>query len=588
MRKYLTTTRSKMSMTNQDSLPTSNQQLLNDALNKLNELKIALDAHAIVAITDAKGTIIDCNEKFCQISKYSRDELIGQNHRLINSGYHPKAFFKELWLTISSGNVWSGEICNRAKDGSLYWVQTTITPFMGKDGKPRQYIAIRADIRQRKRAEARVYHLAQNDILTDLPNRAHFYDYLQKAIDDIEKTHLHAALIFLDLDNFKDINDRMGHNMGDKLLQQVALKLRDCIRREDTVARLGGDEFAILFTHLDADANIAMSQAKNLAQRVRKSLDMQFAIDGWLTQCTGSLGLVVFNETEKSTTELIKHADMALYKAKEQGRNTVSIFDSQLLTDVLDRSILLYDLQQALARNEFYLHYQCIVDQQSKTQGFEALLRWNHPQDGALFPGAFIELAEQSGLIIPLGLWVLETACKQLVEWSRNPSTAHLTLAVNVSALQFEDASFVSSVRNTLRRTGANPSRLCLELTESVFLSDINNNVIKMQELRALDVRFALDDFGTGYSSLQHIKRLPLDILKVDSSFVQGLPDDIDDTAITNTILALAKILNLRVIAEGVETEAQFNYLLKQGCHFFQGYFFGKPKPVNEAINSLL
>ena len=551
-------------------------------LQELKELNIALNAHAIVAITDTCGIITHCNNKFCEISQYSRAELIGQSHKLINSGYHSQEFFQDLWLTISSGGVWNGEICNRAKDGSIYWVHTTIVPFLGEDSQPKKYIAIRADITQRKLAEQRIYHLARHDTLTDLPNRAFFYDKLQQTLSQIEKTGDHAALVLLDLDNFKDINDRMGHDMGDKLLVQVAQILRGCIRSEDTVARLGGDEFVILFTHLAEDKETAMEQAKSLAQRVRKALSITFDVDGLQAHCTCSVGLLLFDETEKNKTELIKQADMALYKAKERGRNTVFTFEPHLQAEVLNRNLLLYDLQQALLRQEFCLHYQAIVNDEREVRGFEALVRWQHPIKGLLPPGVFIELAEDSGLILPLGQWVLEAACKQLVEWSRCSSTAHLVVFVNVSALQFEDARFVSNVRNVLRRTGANPSLLCLELTESVFLTDIEKNIKKMEELRAIDVRFALDDFGTGYSSLQHLKRLPLDLLKLDGSFVQGLPDDPNDVAITATILALARTLHLRVVAEGVETEAQFMHLLEQGCDVFQGYYFARPMAVED------
>lgn len=549
---------------------------------ELDELKTALDAHAIVVTTDSQGIITQCNDKFCQISQYSREELIGQTHRIINSSFHTKAFFQDLWLTISSGKTWNGEVCNRAKDGSLYWVHTTIVPFMGEDNKPRQYIAIRADITQSKYAEQRVYHLALHDALTDLPNRSHLYDKLEQMMADIQKTAQHGALILLDLDNFKDINDRMGHDMGDNLLRQVAQQLRGCVRDYDSVARLGGDEFVILFTHLDDDADVALAQAQVLAQRVRKALDVTFTINGLQAHCSCSLGLVLVNQADKSKTELMQHADMALYKAKEHGRNAVCVFDAQLQDDVIDRSNLLHDLQGALSANEFQLHYQCLVDQQRSLCGFEALVRWQHPTRGLLPPGAFIELAEQSGLIIPLGQWVLETACEQLVEWSKSEETSHLTMAVNVSARQFQDARFVSSVRNTIRKTGANPALLFLELTESVFLTEVEQNIRKMQELRDLHVRFALDDFGTGYSSLQHIKRLPLNVLKVDRSFVQGLPADTDDAAIVVTVLALAHTLNLQVVAEGVETEAQFSHLLNQGCTTFQGYLFGKPMAIDD------
>lgn len=565
-----------------DSLNDNEEGLL-EALKELNDLKIAFDQHAIVSIADANGLIICCNDLFCQITQYSREEILGQTHHILNSGYHTDAFFQELWQDISSGKVWRGEICNRAKNGELYWTEATIVPFLGNDGKPVKYIAIRTDITQRHLAESRIYQLAWHDSLTGLLNREFLFKELAKTIESPGGPE-YGALILLDIDHFKDINDLMGHDLGDKLLRQVGQRLQSLVNGSEIVSRFGGDEFMILVTELGSDSQFALDQAVNLAEQIRLALGTTFYINGLQIHCTCSIGLIVFDTTNNNKTELVKYADMALYRAKEQGRNRVSVFDKQLQNQILNRSILRQDLQQALRNKEFYVHYQVVVDKTLKPRGFEVLIRWQHPTRGTLSPSDFICLAEENGLIIPLGQWVLETACKQLVEWSKDSSTASLLLSVNVSALQFADSRFVTSVRRILQRTGVNPSLLRLELTESVFLSDVEKNILKMNELKELGVQVALDDFGTGYSSLQYLKRLPLDLLKLDSSFVRGLPENSEDVAITTTIIALAHSLGLRVVAEGVETEAQFNHLVELGCDLFQGYWLGRPLSVQNAV----
>ena len=570
-------------LTDQTEQQEAKQNLLS-SLKETEELKVALDAHAIVVKTDANGVITSVNDKFCEISKYPREELIGQTHRLINSGRHPKAFFKELWETISSGSIWNGEICNRAKDGALYWVQTTIVPYMGVDGTPQQYMAIRVDITSQKKAEeeakGEIEYLAFYDYLTGLPNRRLMIERLAQALLDAEHAYSNGALLFMDLDNFKEVNDTLGHIQGDQLLKETANRLLASVANHDTAARIGGDEFVVILNHLNPDLAVAQEQARKIAENIRLNLGRVVDLSGYQAVSPPSIGVVMFQGVEKTASELLKQADMALYRAKSAGKNQVCFFDPQLQATINARASLLNDLRHAIPNKEFILHYQPIVDADKTVLGYEALIRWQQPQRGMVPPFHFIDLAEQTGLIIPIGQWVLETACQQLVEWQKEAHSAHWSIAVNVSAKQFGEADYPQQVLATLQRTGAKPENLRLELTESMLLEDVNEAIRKMIELRRHGIRFSLDDFGTGYSSLNYLKRLPFDYLKIDRSFVTDIFNDSNASAVVRTIILLAVSLEMKVIAEGVETVEQYHVLDGYGCHGFQGYFFGRPGPV--------
>ncbi|MGN8005444.1 putative bifunctional diguanylate cyclase/phosphodiesterase, partial [Acidovorax sp. 22279] len=428
--------------------------------------------------------------------------------------------------------------------------------------------------------EQEIERLAFYDALTGLPNRRLLLDRLQRSIAACQRTRNLGALLFIDLDNFKDLNDTLGHDMGDQLLAQVAARLVGSVREADTVARFGGDEFVVMLEALAPDLQNAATQAETVAEKLLASLNQPFDLDGAQHYSTPSIGITLFGDERLTVDELLKRADLAMYQAKAAGRNTQRFFDPDMQAAVNARSNLEADLRQGLARGELLVHYQPVVDHHARLLGAEALVRWRHPQRGMISPGDFIPLAEQTGLILPLGQYVLQTACEQLQRWSQHPDTAHLSISVNVSARQFRQPGFVAEVLQTLKNHNADPRQLKLELTESLLLGDIEDTIARMVQLKSEGVGFALDDFGTGYSSLSYLKRLPLDQVKIDQSFVRDVLTDPNDAAIVRTILALAKSLDLEVVAEGVETTGQLSFLRLHGCEGFQGYLFGRPGPV--------
>jgi len=468
------------------------------------------------------------------------------------------------------------------KDGTYMWASISGAPIFDADGVFCGYRGTGRDISARKQAEAEIERLAFFDSLTSLPNRRMLIDRLEHAVAASARHGHHGALLFIDLDNFKILNDTLGHHMGDLLLKQVASRLQECVRDVDTVARLGGDEFVVMLEELGAVAAEAASQAEMVSKKILQALNQQFALGSHQLHSSPSIGVTLFHQHTHSVDELLKRADLAMYQAKAAGRNTLRFFDPEMQAAASARAALEADLRQGLLRNEFMLYYQRVVDDQGHTTGVEALLRWRHPERGLVPPGEFIPVAEQTGLILPLGQWVLEAACAQLVAWSAKPHTQKLTMAVNVSARQFKHPDFSNHILSLLRLSGANPYRLKLELTESLLLSDFDEVIVKMSELRSIGVGFSLDDFGTGYSSLAYLKRLPLDQLKIDQSFVRDVLTDPNDAAIARTILNLARSLDLGVVAEGVETAGQRDFLLRNGCKAFQGYFFGRPVPVEQ------
>jgi diguanylate cyclase (GGDEF)-like protein/PAS domain S-box-containing protein len=548
---------------------------------------VTFDTQEAIMITTPDASILRVNQAFQDITGYSADEVIGRNPRIFQSGRHDAAFYQAVWSALLTVGKWSGEIWDKRKDGSIYPKLMTITAVYNNQQQITNYVAVFRDISQHKKSEQAIHQLAFYDALTLLPNRRLLLDRLKRAMTSGARNGRQGALLFLDLDHFKTINDTRGHAMGDQLLIEVAHRLQAGVREGDSVARLGGDEFVVVLEDLSSEPDEAAAQTEVVAEKLRLALDKPYELDDFEYHCTASIGISLFRGHQESAEDLLQHADVAMYQAKVAGRNAIRFFDPQMQTALAMRASIEADLRHALEKQQFRLYYQIQVDSLRRPLGAEALLRWQHPGRGLVSPMEFIPLAEETGLIVPIGLWVLQTACAQLKEWQNNILTRDLTLAVNVSAKQFRQVDFVAQVQRVLLESNTKPSRLKLELTESTVLENVEETIRKMREIKALGVSFSMDDFGTGYSSLQYLKRLPLDQIKIDQSFVHDIATDPNDAAIVQTIIAMTEALGLNVIAEGVETEAQCAFLDLHGCHAFQGYLFGKPTPIDQFEDGL-
>jgi diguanylate cyclase (GGDEF)-like protein/PAS domain S-box-containing protein len=569
-----------------------NQHLLKRERSQLRSLIDAIPD--LISFKDTEGRYLGCNQAFEHYLGASESAIIGRTDQQLSA-----------LARVDPCDLWDAELAAGDKlqpheelimhaDNHKALHETIKTSFHDPDGSLFGSVRISRDITERKNAEELIRNLAFFDPLTQLPNRRMLLDRLQIMISGSARTNQYGALLFIDLDNFKTLNDTQGHNIGDQLLVAVAGRLQHCLREEDSVARLGGDEFVVMICNLGINKTRAAIAAEKVAEKTHQTLCKPYELSPSITDddlkihyhCTASIGISLFRSDLGSRDEILKHADIAMYQSKAAGRNAIRFFDSAMQAKLEENMALQADLRNAIAQDELVLYYQIQVDSHRGVIGAEVLIRWRHSIRGMVLPADFISLAEESGLIIPIGHWVLQNACKQLKVWETHPIRRKWQIAVNVSARQFQQQDFINEVSEILSSTRINPSRLKLELTESLVLEDIEGTIEKMQQLKKLGIRFSMDDFGTGYSSLSNLKRLPLEQLKIDQSFVRDITTDPDDAAIIQMIISLSRHLNYEVIAEGVETQEQRQFLDNNGCSQFQGYLFGRPLPL-EAFEAL-
>ena len=545
---------------------------------------IAFESHESMFITDVDLHILRINTSFTKLTGYALDEVENRTPRILKSTKHDDNFYRQIREIVNTNGLWQGEIWTRRKDGEILPLLITITAARTMHGMITHYIFSMLDITERKLAEDEIRNLAFYDSLTKLPNRRLLLERLQHALQSGNRIKEDGALLFIDLDNFKKLNDTRGHDVGDLLLEEVGRRLTHCLRLGDTAARLGGDEFVVLLEGLSKHQTAAADIAQVVANKIHQVLNKPYRLKGKMHYISPSIGVTLFKSDEHTVDDLLKQADLAMYQAKAAGRNSVCFFEPQMQRTVDVNVAIETDLRQAIISNQFQLYYQLQFNSDNQVVGAEALIRWNHPEHGVVMPSEFIAIAEENGLILQVGQWVVKTACQQLQTWAKYPKTEALTIAVNISARQFHDPQFIDSVIAAIHEYQIQPHRLKLELTESILLKDVDDVINKMHTLIRHGVAFSLDDFGTGYSSLNYLKRLPLEQLKIDQSFVREILIKDSDLAIVRAIVTLGTSLGLSIIAEGVETIEQRNFLIACGCHLFQGYYFDAALPI-ELIN---
>jgi diguanylate cyclase (GGDEF)-like protein/PAS domain S-box-containing protein len=559
------------------------------AEHELRIAAVAFEAEDAISITDANRVILNINQSFTKISGYAEEDVVGQPYPVLHPNDQAVGTYEKIWNALKNKHHWYGEVLAYRKNGECYPQWLNITAVLNSNSIVTNYVVTFTDISTRKAAEEEIEMLAFYDPLTGMPNRRLLYDRLKQIFsvgDRHNKTH--TALLFIDLDNFKMLNDSKGHNVGDLLLKEAAKRLQACIRKADTAARIGGDEFVVILGDLEEKETLAVQEVEVICEKILELLGRTYSLNNYEYIGSASIGVYLFSHVkELSVEDALKYADNAMYQAKNAGRNTIRFYDPDMQKTLETRMGLESDLHYAIVENQFELYYQIQINNKQKIIGAEALIRWRHPDKGIIFPMEFIAVAEETGLILPIGNWVLETACAELNKWQKNSATKHLQLAVNVSSHQFLQTNFVEQVEHVFQKNNLKPNLLKLELTETTILMNVEDAISKMNALKKIGVLFSIDDFGTGYSSLSYLTRLPFNQIKIDKSFISNLGSKHSD-AIVQTIIGMSNNLDMEVIAEGVEIKDQRNFLEKNGCLLYQGFLFGKPQPIDQFMESLL
>lgn len=548
------------------------------AEEKINTLSHAMEQSPVsIVITNTQGDIEYVNSHFKKVTGYTDKNVIGKNPRILKSGKTPKHIYEELWMSITSGRTWDGEMQNRKKNGEIFWEHGYFSPVIDDLGNIQHFMAIKKDITEQKIAESKLQYQAQYDELTELPNRNLFVDRLQQAIKQSHRSNKQIAVLFIDLDRFKGINDSLGHEFGDALLKQIALALKDTIRETDSIARFGGDEFAVIIDNINDDHMI-----NDTISHITNSISKPFTIDGHQLYITASIGVSLYPHDGETPDILLRNADSAMYQAKDDGRNTYQYYTREMTSKAFEHILMESNLRKALENHEFIVYYQPqVLAEDNSIFGMEALVRWKHPDLGMISPAQFIPLAEETGLIIPLGEEIFDIATKQIVKWMKNSSQQY-RMAINLSVKQLQQANIVTQLTEILKTNKCSAEWITLEITEGYVMKNPELAITTLKHFRDIGVDIAIDDFGTGYSSLSYLKRLPINKLKIDQSFVRDLSIDEDDKAIVESIIYLSKAMSLKVIAEGVETLGQKEFLQKHGCSEIQGYLYSKPVTADE------